>query len=175
MSSYRLTSNSTPHLGVGVELGSRKWYQSKCRPHIPIRLLYAQYGGLSCTVCPQCTTRQTDDRHRPSDRNRPLCYSIGGIKIMSATRYYGVQLFQKVVDCDNVNNFAPLNWKTVNEYKEFNDSIWRVYIGQTFLYIHHLNSFTVTILKQGHHHNGNQAARRPAVMCSICGRRFTTR
>ena len=25
---------------------------------------------------------------------------------------------------------------------------------------------------QGHHHNGAQAARRPQMMCSICGRRF---
>ena len=29
-------------------------------------------------------------------------------------------------------------------------------------------------LLQGHHHNGDQAARRPNVMCSICGRRFAT-
>ena len=29
-------------------------------------------------------------------------------------------------------------------------------------------------LEQGHHHNGDQAARRPRMMCSICGRRFTT-
>ena len=28
--------------------------------------------------------------------------------------------------------------------------------------------------QQGHHHNGDQAARRPSMMCSICGRRFTT-
>ena len=28
--------------------------------------------------------------------------------------------------------------------------------------------------KQGHHHNGDQAVRRPHMMCSICGRRFTT-
>ena len=27
---------------------------------------------------------------------------------------------------------------------------------------------------QGHHHNGEQAARRPDMMCSICGRRFAT-
>ena len=26
---------------------------------------------------------------------------------------------------------------------------------------------------QGHHHNGDQAVRRPDMMCSICGRRFT--
>ena len=26
--------------------------------------------------------------------------------------------------------------------------------------------------QQGHHHNGDQAARRPHMMCSICGRRF---
>ena len=30
------------------------------------------------------------------------------------------------------------------------------------------------ISKQGHHHNGDQAARRPRMMCSICGRRFAT-
>ena len=28
--------------------------------------------------------------------------------------------------------------------------------------------------KQGHHRNGDQAARRPHVMCSICVRRSTT-
>ena len=27
--------------------------------------------------------------------------------------------------------------------------------------------------KQGHHHNGDQAARRPNMMCSICVRRST--
>ena len=42
-------------------LYGRKWYQSKCRPHIPMRLLYTRYIGHS-------TTRQID---RPSDRNRP--------------------------------------------------------------------------------------------------------
>ena len=30
----------------------------------------------------------------------------------------------------------------------------------------------IALIKQGHHHNGDQAARRPHVMCSICGRRF---
>ena len=29
------------------------------------------------------------------------------------------------------------------------------------------------IFKQGHHHNGDQAARRPHTMWSICGRRYT--
>ena len=28
--------------------------------------------------------------------------------------------------------------------------------------------------KQGHHHDGDQAARRPDMMCSISGRPFTT-
>ena len=28
--------------------------------------------------------------------------------------------------------------------------------------------------QQGHHHNGDQAARRPHMLCSICGRWFTT-
>ena len=30
-------------------------------------------------------------------------------------------------------------------------------------------------MEQGHHHNGGQAARRPQMMCSTCGRRFATR
>ena len=29
-------------------------------------------------------------------------------------------------------------------------------------------------VKQGHHHNGDEAAKRPHIMWSICGRRFTT-
>ena len=29
-------------------------------------------------------------------------------------------------------------------------------------------------LQQAHHHNGDQAARRPRMTCSIFGRRFTT-
>ena len=29
-----------PFGGIGVDLKVRKWYQSKCRTHIPIRLLY---------------------------------------------------------------------------------------------------------------------------------------
>ena len=28
--------------------------------------------------------------------------------------------------------------------------------------------------KQGYHHNGDQAARRPQMMCSVCGPRFVT-
>ena len=36
----------------------------------------------------------------------------------------------------------------------------------------HFNSNS--LYKQGHYHNGDQAARRPHMMCSICGRRFTT-
>ena len=32
--------------------------------------------------------------------------------------------------------------------------------------------FPFLFTKQGHHHNGDQAARRPNMMCSICGRRF---
>ena len=30
------------------------------------------------------------------------------------------------------------------------------------------------LARQGHHHNGDQAARRFHIMCAICGRRFTT-
>ena len=29
-------------------------------------------------------------------------------------------------------------------------------------------------IEQGHHHNGDQAARRHHMTCSICGRRFAT-
>ena len=32
--------------------------------------------------------------------------------------------------------------------------------------------FASTQLRQGHHHNGDQAARRQRMMCSICGRQF---
>ena len=36
------------------------------------------------------------------------------------------------------------------------------------------NSEFLFLFKQGHHHNGDQAAGRPHMMCSICGRRFAT-
>ena len=52
----------SPVCWIRVDLGSRKWYQSKCRPNIPIRLHYTHAIGLSCIVCPQYTTWQTDDR-----------------------------------------------------------------------------------------------------------------
>ena len=60
--------NSTPlhRLGVWVYLGGWKWYQSKCRPRIPIRLLSIHTIGLSCIVWSQYPTQQTD---RESDRN----------------------------------------------------------------------------------------------------------
>ena len=35
-------------------------------------------------------------------------------------------------------------------------------------------TFSFHLLKQRHHHNGDQAVRRPHMMCSICVRRFTT-
>ena len=38
----------------------------------------------------------------------------------------------------------------------------------------HYTAQIVSSIKQGHHHNGDQAARRPHMMYSICGRRFTT-
>ena len=39
--------NSTPHLGVRVDLGGRKWYQSKSRTNIPIWLLYSLWAYLA--------------------------------------------------------------------------------------------------------------------------------
>ena len=68
-----------PFWGIRVDLRGRKWYQSKCSPHIPVRLLYTRYTiGLSCTVWPQYTTQQTNDRW--SDRNR--YHSIGNLIII---------------------------------------------------------------------------------------------
>ena len=37
-----------------------------------------------------------------------------------------------------------------------------------------LEKIGVDICVQGHHQNGDQSARRPLMMCSICGGRFTT-
>ena len=63
-----LISNYDPLLQVrpsfreGIEGGQqgRQWYPSQCRPHIPILLPYTHTIGLSCSIWPQHTTRQTD-------------------------------------------------------------------------------------------------------------------
>ena len=53
--------NSTPPIsGIMMDTGGRKWYQSKCRPHILLRLPYTLYKVISYTVWPKYTTRQTD-------------------------------------------------------------------------------------------------------------------
>ena len=66
----------TPHLEGGVDLGDRRWYQSKSRFHILIWLLY------TLTPFGHSTQRgkQTD---RAIGKGR-LCYSIGGPKAMSS-------------------------------------------------------------------------------------------
>ena len=50
--------------GVSKDLGSREWYQSKCRPYILIRLLSIHTIDLSCTVWSQYTTCRQNDRNR---------------------------------------------------------------------------------------------------------------
>ena len=45
-----MTPNSTPISGVRMDPGGRKWYQSKCRPHIPIRLLHIYIGRLCHSI-----------------------------------------------------------------------------------------------------------------------------
>ena len=54
--------NSTPASGVRVDLGGQKWYQSKCHPHIPIRLLYTSIAYLVPFRYNTQRCRQEDDR-----------------------------------------------------------------------------------------------------------------
>ena len=63
-----------PPFGVTVGLGGRKWYQSKCHPHMSIRLLYALDPiFLSCAVCHNTQrSRYTTDR---AIRIGDQCYS----------------------------------------------------------------------------------------------------
>ena len=66
-----------PILGIRVDLGDRTWHQSKYRPRSYSTSVHSI--GLSCTVWPQYTTRQTDSigigrlcYRRPNKfRNRP--------------------------------------------------------------------------------------------------------
>ena len=67
--------NLTPSLGVIVGLWCWKWYQSKCRLHIRIRLLYTGYTHH--ILHRLATTHNAADIH--SDRNKPPCCSIGGL------------------------------------------------------------------------------------------------
>ena len=61
-----------------MDLGGRKWYQSKCRPHIP-----TDFCTHYTTILHRLATihNAADDR-RQIDGNRsppPICYSIGGL------------------------------------------------------------------------------------------------
>ena len=59
---------------VGVVPGDRKWYQLKCPPYIPIRLLYAYLEPFGHNTQHD---RQTTNKAIGIGR---LCHSIGGIK-----------------------------------------------------------------------------------------------
>ena len=65
-----IAAQSDPRLGsLFGHGGGRKWLQSKCHPHIPIRLLYTVHTiGLSCTVWPRCTGQQTDRQTKRSEQ-----------------------------------------------------------------------------------------------------------
>ena len=54
-----------PCLGIRMDLGGRKYYQLKCRPHIPIWHLYTLYTYLAPFG------HNTPANDRQSDRNRP--------------------------------------------------------------------------------------------------------
>ena len=70
MSNYGLPIRP-PVWGVRLDLMGRKLYQSKWSyPHSYLTSMHSI--GLSCTVWPQCTTRQTIDRAIGIGR---LCYS----------------------------------------------------------------------------------------------------
>ena len=49
-----------------------------------------------------------------------------------------------------------------------------VKITQTLIGCDCCTDLTLACLEQGHHHNCDQASRRPHMMCSICGCRFAT-
>ena len=63
--------------GVGavrVDLEGRKWYQSKCHPHIPIRVLYTLHAYLAPFDHDTQSSRQMIGLGR-------LCHRIGGLQI----------------------------------------------------------------------------------------------
>ena len=99
-----MTPNSTPYLGARADLGGRKCYQSKSRPHMPIRLLCTLHM-LSFTAWPQYTTRQTErqiyDRVIGIGR---LCYSIGGLKSVSVVFAVG---WRQDVGCTELVRYLP--------------------------------------------------------------------
>ena len=57
-----------PFGGLGCTNGGQKWYQSKCRPHIPTRLQYTLYAYLAPFGHNTHRGRPAD---RQVDRNRP--------------------------------------------------------------------------------------------------------
>ena len=67
-----------PPLGGRLDIGSRKWYQWKCRPHTFPFDFSAHYGPTLHRFA-QYTTRQTD---RQNDRNRPPMLYISGLKTL---------------------------------------------------------------------------------------------
>ena len=75
MSSFDPPPIRPPFGGVRVDLGGRKWYQPKFRPHIPIRLLYTLYAYIA-------PFSHNIQRGRQTDRAMAighLCCGIGGL------------------------------------------------------------------------------------------------
>ena len=63
-----MNSQFDPHLGGRMDLGGRKWYQSKCHSHITIRLLntlFAYLAPLGHNAIYNATYRQTENGNRP--------------------------------------------------------------------------------------------------------------
>ena len=52
--------NSTTHVEVPVGVGGRKWHVSKCRPHLPIRLLHTPWAILHRFAAVHFCLRRTD-------------------------------------------------------------------------------------------------------------------
>ena len=82
-------------------INSMKSLPTEISSHIRIRFLYTR--GLSWTVWPQYTTRQTD---RQTDRAMAigrLCYSIGGLKII-----YELQItIECLIASQIISDFTP--------------------------------------------------------------------
>ena len=59
-------------LGVRANLLGRKWYQSKCRPHIPMRFLYT-LGGYRPILHRLATIRKSAGRKRSERLSCRVC------------------------------------------------------------------------------------------------------
>ena len=94
--------NSTPRLGVRVDLGAlgRKWYQSKSHPHIPIQRLYTLYAYLAPFGHNIQRGRQIDIDDIQSDRNRRK--QLGGNLVGQSAVYTQTRASIDVV----VNHYA---------------------------------------------------------------------